>query len=262
MLDRFGTATEPALHRRIAWSLMSRGVLLARLDRGIGALTCYDEVVRRFGDSTDTELQELVAQALMRSGYLLSERGDYQRAIEAADALRARPEAGNPEWRAPVAWATLNKGLALYELRRNPEAIAAYDEVIAFATDSDEPDAAGWLACALFHKGLCLTRSGRPDEGAAAYDALITRFAYDPSPEVGYYLSARAGRPQRARSGRERPRDRGEIVEEPPLGGRAGERPETDALAVEPQQVREAMRPSASDRCAGASQLTRCCVAS
>src|SRR4051794_14479845 len=116
VLERYGTAPEPALHRRIAWSLMSRGVLLARLDRGIGALTCYDEVVRRFGDSTDTELQDLVAQALMRSGYLLSERGDYQRAVEAADALRSRPEAGRPEWRAPVAWATLNKGLALSEL--------------------------------------------------------------------------------------------------------------------------------------------------
>ena len=53
--------------------------------------------------------------------------------------------------------------------------------MIAFASDSDEPDAVDWLACALFHKGLCLTRSGRPAEGAAAYDALIVRFANDPT---------------------------------------------------------------------------------
>jgi tetratricopeptide (TPR) repeat protein len=189
VLERFGTASDPALHRRIAWALMSRAVILARLDRSVGALTCYDEVVRRFGESSDAELAEFVAQALMRSGYLHAERGDYKQAIAAADALRSRPEAGWADWRAPVAWATLNKGLALHELRRNDDAIAAFDEVIAFATESDEPEAAGWLACALFHKALCLTRSDRPDEGTAAYDALIARFAYDSAaPEVGYYV--------------------------------------------------------------------------
>jgi tetratricopeptide (TPR) repeat protein len=170
------------LHPRI------HGGILARLDRGIGALTCYDEVVRRFGETADTELQELVAQALMRSGYLHAERGEYAQAVAAADALRSRPEAERPDWRAPIAWATLNKGLALHGLRRDDDAIAAFDEVIAFATGSDEPEAAGWLACALFHKALCLTGSGRVDEGTAAYDALIARFAHDPAPEVAYYV--------------------------------------------------------------------------
>jgi len=177
--------------------LMSRGVLLARLDRAIGALACYDEVVRRFDDAKEAEFQELVAQALMRSGYLHSERGDYERAIAAADALRARPEAGLPDWRAPVAWAMLNKGLALYELRRNDEAVAAYDEVIAFATDSTDSDAPGWLACALLHKGLCLTRAGRLDEGNAAYDTLLARFFYETPPGVAYYV-------RRAREARSR----------------------------------------------------------
>ena len=198
----------------------------------------------------------------MRSGYLLSERGDYQRAIEAADALRARPEAGQPEWRAPVAWATLNKGLALYELRRNPEAIAAYDEVIAFA-DGLERARRGRLArVRALPQGPLPHEVGTAGRGRRGLRRADHALRARPVPGGRLLREARRRPPAAADQGRSARATGGEVVEEPPLGSRAGERPEADALAVEREQVGEAMHRRAAGRCGAGAQLTRCCVAS
>jgi WXG100 family type VII secretion target len=75
-----------------------------------------------------------------------------------------------------VAIALVNKGVALGQLGRADEAIAAYDEVWQRFADVDNPVLREQVARAGVNKGAMLGQIGKSMDAIAAYDAVTSRF--------------------------------------------------------------------------------------
>lgn len=75
-----------------------------------------------------------------------------------------------------IIFALFSKAYALHEFKKNEEAIAAYDEVLARFGDKDSPALQEGVAMALFNKGVRLGMLDRPEEAIVAYDDVVARF--------------------------------------------------------------------------------------
>jgi tetratricopeptide (TPR) repeat protein len=75
-----------------------------------------------------------------------------------------------------VAWALVNKGIALGELKRHEEAMAVFDEVVRRFGEATEPDLRERVARALVSKGVVLGQLKRHEEEITVYDEVVRRF--------------------------------------------------------------------------------------
>ena len=73
--------------------------------------------------------------------------------------------------------ALFNKGVALDNLHRNEEAVAAFNDVITRFSNSQDPKIQKAVAMALGAKGVNLAQLHRYEEAIATYNDLITRFS-------------------------------------------------------------------------------------
>ncbi|MBN3926366.1 tetratricopeptide repeat protein [Nostoc sp. NMS4] len=112
------------------------------------------------------EIQDLLAEkhqpenrqaSLQRElGRLLRSANEFEAAITSYDqALKFKPDYHE-------AWN--NRGIALYNLRRNEEAIASYDQALKFKPDYHE---------AWYNQGIALRHLGRNEEAIASYDQAL-----------------------------------------------------------------------------------------
>ena len=106
-------------------------------------------------------------------------------------ALADRAEAAdvthpNEDEREQVAAANtlFQKGVALGEIGRTEEALAAYDEILRRFGESDAPALREQVAMALLNKGGTLASLDRPEEELAAYDEVLRRFGESDAPAL------------------------------------------------------------------------------
>ena len=130
-VQRYGTATEPALRERVARALVNKGFVLGQLKRSEEAIAVCDEVVQRYGTAIEPALRERVAGALANKGFALGQLKRSEETIAVCDEMVQRyGTATEPALREQVAQALFNKGVRLGQLNRSEEAIAVYDEVV------------------------------------------------------------------------------------------------------------------------------------
>ena len=91
---------------------------------------------------------------------------------------------GEPAIRQQVAWALVNKGVALGALGRREEEIAVYDAIDARFGGEGEPAIHELVAWALVNKGTALDALGRGEEAIAVYGALDARFGGESEPSI------------------------------------------------------------------------------
>jgi len=70
-----------------------------------------------------------------------------------------------------------NKGVSLGQLERSEDAIAVYDQVLAWFADAPEPALRELVANALYNKGVRLGRLDRLEDAIVVYDQVLAWFA-------------------------------------------------------------------------------------
>ncbi|WP_374246385.1 tetratricopeptide repeat protein [Zoogloea sp.] len=141
--------------------------LLAALERSAAALNRKDEGEYTFDD-------------WKRRGY--AAYGEDKKA-EAAEAWRKAADMPDAPAEA-AAQALFNAGLALGQLGRTDEAIAAYDLVEARYAKDTAPALREAAVRALFNKGYALGQLERTDEAIATYELVEARYAKDTAPTL------------------------------------------------------------------------------
>jgi hypothetical protein len=63
MINRFGTAIEPVMRKRVAQSLVNKGLTLDQLNRLKKAIHTFDEVLNLYDDTDELAILKLVDQA-------------------------------------------------------------------------------------------------------------------------------------------------------------------------------------------------------
>jgi len=80
---------------------------------------------------------------------------------------------------ANTAQALFNRAVALSDLKRDEEAIALYDQLIAAYANDKAPTLRAWVARTILNKAVTLGQMGENDEAIALYDQLIAAYADD-----------------------------------------------------------------------------------
>ena len=88
-----------------------------------------------------------------------------------------------------IAKALVNKGIALGELKRPEEEIAAYDEVVKRFGEAEETDLLAQVARALRCRGIALGEQGKPEEELSAYDEVMRRFGEAEEPALREHVA-------------------------------------------------------------------------
>ena len=132
-----------------------------------GALAAAQKLVDL--DATADRLR-LLADAQLRSGAMDTSLATYDRALAAAE--QEKPAEGQPDtaWRELVGKITVGKGNAYLKLRRNPEAIAEYNQAAEIAPN---PGEAYFNICAVLYNTGDMQRA--PDACRKAVQADPTR---------------------------------------------------------------------------------------
>src|SRR4029450_9997516 len=76
-----------------------------------------------------------------------------------------------------VAAAIVNKGITLTLMKRGPEAIAVYDDVIRRYGESAEPALRDQVSKALLNKAITFSDMTRSDDEIAVYNEIVRRYA-------------------------------------------------------------------------------------
>jgi tetratricopeptide (TPR) repeat protein len=105
---------------RLAWALLSKGVVLERLGRTKEALTTFEEVASRLDQQPEPELRVRLATALSYATHALRDLKRPDETLRTCEAFLDRfgEERGAP-FDGHVSFVTVQKGLALTALGRN-----------------------------------------------------------------------------------------------------------------------------------------------
>jgi tetratricopeptide (TPR) repeat protein len=94
-----------------------------------------------------------------------------------ADGVPYKVQAGRAELANGLATAVMNKGVSLWNLGRNEEALTGYDEAIAILrplVQAGRPELAKDLAAAVMNKALVLEKTGQIEEALLCYEESIS----------------------------------------------------------------------------------------
>lgn len=119
----------------------------------------FDEAARLTDHPADADTTRVREDSLLKLGLSMHRRGAPADAIAAYDRLLTE----SPDGRHALQ-ATFEKGQALAELKRDAEAAAAFNQVVAAEKDAAEPR---FSAHALRHLAAIASRAGRAEEAAA-----------------------------------------------------------------------------------------------
>ncbi len=165
---RFGETSDRTLVEAVAIALFGRCLALGALNRSTEELAGYDEIVERFGAVSGEPAIEWVAKARLQRALRLQQANRYEEAVAGYDDLvrsidQASPSAildlmASGQAAELLAQALVNQGLALSEIGRWDEAIAACDEV-ARRSGRAAGALAGYVASALQCKACALCDS-------------------------------------------------------------------------------------------------------
>ena len=123
------------------------------------------------------DLQVGVAKALGNKGITHGQRGEFDAALVAYDAVVERFGASDAlDLQVGVAKALGNKGATHGQRGEFDAALVAYDAVVERFGASDMPDLQVGVAKALVNKGATHGQRGESDAELAAYDAVVERF--------------------------------------------------------------------------------------
>ncbi len=170
-----------------ARALVSKGMLLAALERREEAIRVFDLAVATYGDATEISIRNQIAWSMFNKGLLFMRLGRFEEAISAYDALLTRfGDDTEPYLRTLVAEGLYNKGDLLYAVGRFIEALVVFDSLLARFGDEppDQPPEklVDVLVDGLLTKGASLVKLGRTDEAIEAYDELVRRYGADAKP--------------------------------------------------------------------------------
>lgn len=185
VVQRYGSATEPALRERVAWALVNKGIRLGQLNRSEEEVAIYDEVVQRDGAATEPVLRERVAGALVNKGVTLGQLNRSEEGVAVNDEVVQRyGSATEPALREYVAQALVNKGVMLGQLKRSEEAIAVFEAVVQRYGSATEPALREQVSRALLNKGVTLDQLNCSEEAIAIYDEVGQRYGSATGPEL------------------------------------------------------------------------------
>ena len=189
VVNRYGAATEPALHEYVALSLFSKGFTLGQLNRSEKEITAYDEMVHRYGTATEPALRAYVARALFNKGIKLGDLNRNDDAIAVFDEVVKRyGTATEPALRELVALALVNKGITLGQLKLE-DAIAVFDEVVKRYSTATEPALREQVARSLVNKGITLDQLKRSEAAIAVYDEVENRYGTATEPALREWVA-------------------------------------------------------------------------
>jgi tetratricopeptide (TPR) repeat protein len=171
--------TEGGFDRGLEWALLPVAGSIALLEHSDG-FQAYDYVIRFVAGqpATGTPRDRVWASALEGiSGSQALAVGITAAAYERqGDAVEAFAVARNDSTEVTAAIGGVDLGIALGELGRAEEAVAAYEEVVARFGDSAGDELGEQVAKALFNKGVQLGKLDRAAEAIAVYDEVVARF--------------------------------------------------------------------------------------
>ena len=167
VIHRSGADGAPEIESRVAkevaMALLDKARLLLNVGRNGESIAACDALVGRFGASTETLFLLTVAAALGIKGLVLSLEGDSPRTLnafnQALDRIGATGEM--TKFNSMVAIILHRKGLEFIKTGQPMEAIAAFDQVVALPSVSEEPHWAGTIADALVSKVIVLDQMDR-----------------------------------------------------------------------------------------------------
>ncbi len=172
LCTRYQKDPAPAVRDWVPVALYDVSVTFNKRDRPDDEFAAYEGFLARCRE--DPQRREEVVRALRGRAEILVDRGRMGKALfdydEAIERLGDDPE---PDLRELAATTRIRRGLALGLLDKFPEAVEAFEDVIA--RYGDDPELCREAARAMLHKARALRFAGRIPEAAAAYDDLIAR---------------------------------------------------------------------------------------
>ena len=141
ILERFGSSEADSIVRDVTGVRVTKGLLLARMDRSDEALTVLNGVVEKWKPQLDrVGAKRFLACALCQKGLVLARLGREEEAVKALDeVVRRFDRSEDREVLELVANASLNKAIGLSKLRRFEPALLAYDQVTRVAGRCQTP---------------------------------------------------------------------------------------------------------------------------
>lgn len=169
-----GKGVTVAEGRHAAWGFLEEAFTLSRESRVGDALARLDEAIGQFRDADTPEAPETVASALVLKGDILAGLvGPEDRGIGFPEAVYGVRDGETVDFSDLMAMALTGKESGL---KRAPEALLAYDDVLGRFGGSDVPAVMEQVARALIHKAVPLHALDRTDEALEALDKVIARF--------------------------------------------------------------------------------------
>jgi tetratricopeptide (TPR) repeat protein len=157
----------------IAYTMLRRAEALEALDLLDEAVAQCNEVVGRCGKGNEPSLQGFMAEALSLRGGLLLRLERWLEAVVAFDDLIAREASIPDESSRWVAFARVERGMALKGLGDESGAAEAYAQAVAALAESEDPEIVALVQRTLAARGHILADLGKIDQALAVYDELI-----------------------------------------------------------------------------------------
>ena len=185
MMRRFGEGEVATGLQWAARSLVTKGVILARMSRPLEALAAWDEVVSRFGQSDAPTLSESVAKAIFNKEIVLAEMNRPKDALDAwEEAVGEFGRTESPELPEGVAMALAGKASALFLMNRLQDALETCNEATDRFGQSNSPIVLQAIAASLYLKGSVLFRLNRLQEAIDAWEEVTARFRQNEDPNL------------------------------------------------------------------------------
>ena len=190
MMRRFGEGEVTTSLKWAARSLVTKGAILARMNRPLEALAAWDEVVSRFGQSGTPILSESVAKAIFNKGVTLDEMNRPKDALDAWEAVIGQfGQTESPELLEVVAMALASKASTLVAMDRPQDALETCDEAVEHFEQSDSPIILQSVAASLSLKGSVLLGLNRLQEAIDAWEEVTVRFRQNEDPDLRHMIA-------------------------------------------------------------------------
>ena len=185
MMRRFGEGEVATGLQWAARSLVTKGVILARMSRPLEALAAWDEVVCRFGQSGAPILSESVTKAIFNKGIVLAKMNRPKDALDAWEEVVGEfDRTESPELPEAVAIALAGKASALFLMDRLQDALETCNEAMDRFGQSNSPIVLQSIAAFLYLKGSVLFRLNRLQEAIDAWEEVTARFHQNEDPNL------------------------------------------------------------------------------
>ena len=186
VMGRFGQGEADAARKWAAKSLVTRGGILAGMNRKGDALSAWDDVVLRFGQSGTPVLLESVAKAIYNRGIVLNEMNRTQDALDAWEEVVGRfGQSENPVVLGVVARAMYNKGeVSFFAMNRAQDALDTWEDLVDRFGQSEIRDVILPVATALVAKRSALVAMNRFQDALHACEEMVGRFGESEDPAV------------------------------------------------------------------------------